>query len=76
MLIMQGKRDYQVQMIDFNLWKSKLGTPKRIEYKSYDKLNHLFMEGIGVPSPVEYETPNHIPAYVIDDIADFVKRQK
>ena len=45
-----------------------------VTLKSYPKLNHLFLEGEGKSLPAEYSTPGHIPAYVLDDIAAFVKK--
>jgi uncharacterized protein len=45
-----------------------------VTLKSYPKLNHLFLEGEGESLPAEYSTPGHIPAYVLDDIAAFVKK--
>lgn len=70
--IINGERDYQVPMKEFNLWKEKLEGKANFSFKSYDKLNHLFMEGEGKPNPDEYNTPAHIPQYVVDDIIDFV----
>lgn len=70
--IMQGMRDYQVTMTDFALWKRNLRASRKIQFKSYPKLNHLFMEGTGPANPVEYMTPKHIPDYVIEDIVTFV----
>ena len=73
-LILQGERDYQVTMTDFNLWREGLKARQDVTLKSYPKLNHLFLEGEGKSLPAEYSTPGHIPAYVLDDIAAFVKK--
>ncbi len=72
-LILQGERDYQVSMEDFNLWQKALTNNKNARFKSYPKLNHLFMEGEGKSVPAEYDTPGHVAEYVIDDIARWVK---
>jgi hypothetical protein len=48
---------------------------KNVEFRSYPKLNHLFMEGEAICTPDEYLIKNHIPKYVIDDIANFIKRK-
>ncbi len=45
MLILQGERDYQVTMTDFQNWKNALETRKNVTFKTYPKLNHLFMLG-------------------------------
>ena len=68
-LILQGERDYQVSMDDFKLWEKALKNKKNVSFKSYPKLNHLFMEGEGKSVPAEYDTPGHVADYVVDDIA-------
>ena len=75
-LILQGTADFQVYMDkDFEYMKSVLGHKENITFKSYDGLNHLFMPQSlpGVADVTEYAAENHIPQYVIDDIADFIK---
>lgn len=74
MLILQGERDYQVSMTDFNLWKAAVGSAKGVTLKSYPTLNHLFVAGEGKSLPAEYNKPGHVAAPVVDDIAAFVKR--
>lgn len=73
MLVLRGERDYQVTSADFNLWKSGVGGRPNVFLKAYPRLNHFFTEGDGRPSPAEYNLPNHIPAFVLDDIATFLK---
>ncbi|MDX5348804.1 MAG: alpha/beta fold hydrolase [Hymenobacteraceae bacterium] len=74
-LVLQGKRDYQVTTTDFKLWQEALKPKKNVEFKSYSKLNHLFLEGEGPGTPEEYNTPGHIPAYVIDYLAAWLKQK-
>lgn len=71
LLIMQGERDYQVTMEDFEGWKKTLG--KKAVYKSYSKLNHMFFEGEGICLPTEYNQRGSVPEYVIDDIVSWIK---
>ena len=68
-----GAKDYQVTMKDFELWRAGLKGRPNVTLKSYPKLNHLFLEGEGKSLPSEYSKPGHIPDYVLDDIAAFVK---
>jgi dienelactone hydrolase len=75
MLVLQGERDYQVTMADFEGWKKALAGRKGATLKSYPKLNHLFMEGEGKSRPQEYQKGGHIAAEVVDDIAAWVKKQ-
>ena len=75
LLILQGERDYQVSMRDFANWKDALGARKDVTLKSYPALNHLFIEGTGKSTPVEYAKPGHVSVSVVDDIARWVLAQ-
>jgi dienelactone hydrolase len=75
MLILQGGRDYQVTDADFQLWKKVLSSRKNVEFKFYEGLNHLFMEGQGKSTPAEYEQAGNVSGVVIGDIAGWIKRQ-
>ena len=70
--ILQGERDYQVSMKDFNLWKESLGGKKNFEFKSFPKLNHIFHEGEGLSWPEEYNIQGNIPDYVVSEIAHWL----
>ena len=76
MLIMQGGRDYQVTMRDFDLWRDALKEHPRVLFADYPALNHLFLPGEGKSSPQEYATPGTIPAEVTDAIAKFITSQQ
>ena len=73
-LILQGEKDYQVQMTDFNLWKKATRGMSNITFKSYPALSHLFMQSNGIPSPKDYEGEKHISSQVIKDIASWIKK--
>ena len=72
-LVMQGLRDYQVTPREFKIWQHKLHKKNNVSFKSYAKLNHLFLEGEGKSVPKEYETQGNVPQYVISDIAQWIK---
>jgi hypothetical protein len=74
-LILQGERDVQVSMLDFDNWKKALGGKPNVTLKSYPTLNHLFMPVTGRPTGAEYATANHILLEVVEDIAAWVKKQ-
>lgn len=74
MLILQGGRDYQVTMVDFDNWKKSLGGRPNVVLKSYAKLNHLFIEGVGPSTPSEYNIAGHVAAEVIADIAEWISK--
>ena len=72
MLILACGRDYQVTGDDLALWKKALSDRPNVQFKTYPKLNHIFLEGEGVSSPAEYQKPGHVPAVVINDIATWI----
>ncbi len=73
MLILQGERDYQVTMEDFEIWQETLSSRADVELISYPGLNHLFIEGQGKITPEEYFQPGNVSKMVVDDIARWVK---
>lgn len=74
MLILQGERDYQVSMQDFRSWQQLTEDKSNVECHSYPSLNHLFVEGEGKSTPLEYQKKGHVATYVIDDIAKFIRQ--
>jgi alpha-beta hydrolase superfamily lysophospholipase len=76
MLILQGEKDYQVTLKDFDNWKTALGARKNVEFKTYAKLFHLFIETEGQAAPANYTQEGHVAKYVVDDIAAWIKKQK
>jgi len=72
-LILQGERDYQVTMEDFSGWKATLSNRGNVTFKSYPKLNHLFMAGTGKSTPGEYQKVSHVSPKVIDDVANWIR---
>ncbi len=72
-LVLQGERDYQVTMEDFSGWKEILAGKPNVSYKSYPRLNHLFIEGDSKSTPAEYEKPGKVSGEVVGDIASFIK---
>jgi dienelactone hydrolase len=73
MLILQGERDYQVTMAEFDTWKATLASRPATTFKSYPSLNHLFIAGTGKSLPAEYAVPGHVSADVVADIASWVR---
>jgi hypothetical protein len=73
MLFLQGERDYQVTMQDFNLWKEALSGCPTVAFNSYPSLNHLFIAGEGPANPTEYATAGNVAHEVVEDIATWVK---
>lgn len=76
MLILQGERDYQITMEDFENWKSALKDYDNVSFQSFEKLNHLFLSGEGQPNPSEYGIKGNIPQQVIDSISNWILNNK
>jgi hypothetical protein len=74
MLILQGEKDYQVTLKDFDNWKAALSKRKNVEFKSYPKLYHLFIETEDSPAPANYQKAGHVAKYVIDDLAGWIRK--
>ena len=76
MLILQGGRDYQVTMEDFNGWKKTLSDKEAVEFKLYPAHNHHLIPGKGKCTPAEYQIPGHVDKQVIKDIAAWIEKAK
>lgn len=76
LLVLQGGRDYQVTLADFNGWKAALGERKDVTFLAYPDLNHLFMPGEGTATPAEYSRPGHVSPKVIDGIAKWISERR
>lgn len=76
-LVLQGERDYQVTMTDFNLWK-KTAKKRKAEtvLKSYPKLNHLFIAGEGRSLPAEYQHSGNMDEQVVLDISNWIQEHR
>jgi hypothetical protein len=75
MLILQGERDYQVTMEDYRGWRISLAEKKNVQFKTYPKLNHLFIAGERKSTPAEYQTAGHVAEDVVNDIARWIFSQ-
>ncbi|KAL3483853.1 Alpha/Beta hydrolase protein [Aspergillus germanicus] len=72
-LVLQGRRDYQVTVEDdYEQWQSALRGKGNVQFWLYERLNHLFIAGDGPSTPLEYMVPGNVDEQVIDDIAEWV----
>jgi dipeptidyl aminopeptidase/acylaminoacyl peptidase len=76
LLILQGGRDYQVTMEDFEGWKKALSAKDTVDLNLYPANNHLLIPGEGKSTPEEYQEPGHVDKRVIEDIADWMNKAK
>jgi fermentation-respiration switch protein FrsA (DUF1100 family) len=75
LLILQGRRDYQVTMTDFARWNETFFGNASVTLKTYTTLNHLFITGTGVPSYNEYLVEGHVAEEIVADIAAWIKNR-
>ncbi|MES2124386.1 MAG: alpha/beta fold hydrolase [Gemmatimonadota bacterium] len=76
LLILQGLRDYQVTPEQLDDYLRVLGPRDNVTVGRYESLSHLFIPGVGAPSPADYAKPGHVDPSVVTDIAAWVKRLK
>jgi hypothetical protein len=74
LLVLQGERDYQVTLPEFERWKRALAGKPNVTFHSYPGLNHLFITGTGKSLPSDYEVPGHVAEPVVNDIAGWIKK--
>lgn len=72
-LILQGGRDYQVTVDNYNELRSSLQGKANVESRLYESLNHCFVTGQGPSRPAEYTDPGNVEYEVIQDISQWVK---
>ncbi len=71
-LVLHGTRDYQVTPDDFATWRDGLAKERNVELVTITGVNHLFIEGHGTPSPLEYKVESHLDARVLAKLRAFV----
>ncbi len=73
-LVLQGKRDYQVLYEkDFAVWQKTLQKRKDTHFIAYPSLNHLFLPGEGKSTPEEYEKYHPFFEQTLQDIIRWIK---
>ena len=70
-LLLQGKRDYQVPVDQWEAYQDALQGSGATAV-CYPSLNHLFCAGEGASTPLEYEVPAAMDEAVLDDIAAWI----
>jgi uncharacterized protein len=73
-MVMNGERDYQVPMSEFQKWKEALSEKENVEFATGPKLNHFFLTGEGKPSPADYDIASNVPEAVIYAISDWLDK--
>jgi hypothetical protein len=73
LLVLHGGRDYQVTGKDLARWRNALEGQDNATIRAYPALNHLFVEGEGPGTPIEYERPAHVAEKAVTDLATWLK---
>jgi hypothetical protein len=70
---LQGDKDCQVTLVDFEFWKKALGHRSQVKLTRSATLNHLFMTAEGTSTGAEYGKPGQrVAPEVIQDLAAWV----
>jgi hypothetical protein len=74
LLLLQGDRDYQVTVAkDLDVWLKGLAGRKGVTVVQFPEADHLFLDGAGVPTPLDYQKPGHVDKRVISTIAAWAR---
>ena len=73
MLVLQGGLDLQVKASELDNYRNLL-KDTNAEFKLYETLNHMFVDGTGETITTAYQVYNEIPNSVIEDILKFIER--
>jgi dienelactone hydrolase len=77
LLLLQGDRDYQVTAAnDLDVWLKGLRGRKGVTVVRFPEADHLFLDGTGPPTPLEYDKAGHVDPKVIATIAAWVDKDK
>ncbi|NDL67471.1 alpha/beta fold hydrolase [Anaerotalea alkaliphila] len=72
-LVLHGERDYQVPLKEYEIMREALEEKENYSFRLYPGVNHLLMEGEGIPSPAEYQVKNQVHPPLVEDVAEFIK---
>jgi pimeloyl-ACP methyl ester carboxylesterase len=75
LLFLQGDRDYQVTVAnDLDVWLRGLRGRAGVTVVQFPDADHLFLDGSGPPTPLDYQTAGHVDPAVIATIASWIGR--
>ena len=72
MLLLQGGHDIQVVDADWQAWRAAFGGDPKVSMKHYPTLNHLGIDSPANAGLESYQTPGHVDAGMIGDIAAWI----
>jgi hypothetical protein len=72
-MLLQGNRDYQATVAnDLDIWLKGLRGRKSVTVVRFPNADHLFLDGTGPPTPLEYNKPAHVDPMVTATIAAWI----
>jgi len=75
LLFLQGDRDYQVTVADdLDVWLKGLRGRRNVTVVQFPKADHLFLDGTGPPTPLDYATAGRVDPKVIATIVAWVEK--
>lgn len=74
-LVIQGEKDFQVSVQDFNIWKTTLSSNKNASFMLYPDLNHLLSTQKEKGNGTQYRIPANVDLKLINDIAAWIKKK-
>ncbi len=75
LLFLQGDRDYQVTVAnDLDVWLRGLRGRPGVTVVQFPGADHLFLDGSGPPTPLDYQKAGHVDPAVIAAIASWIVR--
>ncbi len=74
-LILQGEKDFQVSMTDFNLWKTAVKGNEKAKAISFPNLGHPFVLAGKTNTIADYNLPQNVPIQVIETISTWILTQ-
>jgi pimeloyl-ACP methyl ester carboxylesterase len=75
LLFLQGDRDYQVTVAnDLDMWLRGLQGRAGVTVVQFPDADHLFLDGSGPATPLDYQKPGHVDPAVIATIASWIGR--
>ncbi len=75
LLVLQGGKDYQITMVDFQNWWNALNDKENTTFKVYNSLNHGFVKAGSYSTARDYDQPQNVSVEVIIDISKWIKCQ-
>jgi fermentation-respiration switch protein FrsA (DUF1100 family) len=75
LLFLQGDRDYQVTVAnDLDVWLRGLRGRAGVTVVQFPDADHLFLNGIGPATPLDYQKAGHVDPAVIATIVGWINR--